>query len=262
MKFAFVIHPLSEQTRLLMRLNGMGDLPRWGGDMGSFFSSWHDRVKEAQDQLEEEPKAVRMVHELRGICGAGGAHAEGRLYEIPMDAAEILDNPGDAVVFIEEAIRQAADWGARIVGLGSLTGVVGSQGRYCAGRAPVAVTTGNSLTVYAAVKNLLRACQETHIDLREQTVAIVGVPGSIATAAAALLAPHCGRMLLAARRLAPRAVEICPQPRRKAVRRCGRRRAAIDGDFLGHLQRQLHRSALAAARFAGDRCGRPHGRLR
>ena len=90
-----------------------------------------------------------------------------------MDAWAILNDPARAMGKIEEAVNMAADWGARIVGLGSMTGIVGGQGQYISERVPIPVTTGNSLTVYAAVENLLGACRESGVDYTEETVAVV-----------------------------------------------------------------------------------------
>ena len=91
--------------------------------------------------------------------------------------------------FVEQAVADAIGWGARIVGLGSMTGIIGNHGAFLAERHPIAVTTGNSLTVYATLRNLEHYCESLWIDLAEEEIAVVGIPGSIATAVAALLAP-------------------------------------------------------------------------
>jgi 3-acetyloctanal aminotransferase len=97
---------------------------------------------------------------------------------------------------MQEAVSMATEWGATLIGLGSMTGIVGSRGEYLAERSPISMTTGNSLTAYTALQNLYRVAEEFDIDLRDETVAIVGIPGSIASGVAALAAPHCGRLLL------------------------------------------------------------------
>jgi acetylornithine/succinyldiaminopimelate/putrescine aminotransferase len=112
---------------------------------------------------------------------------------------------------MEQAVDEAAHWGARLVGLGSMTGVVGGHGTHLAQRGPIPVTTGNSLTVFAALENLTRVCHETQLDLSGETVAVIGVPGSIAVAAAKLLAPLCGRLLLVARNASTRAAQLAEQ---------------------------------------------------
>src|SRR5262249_27499974 len=138
---------------------------------------------------------------------AAGARAEGRLYEIPMEARSILADPDRALELMEQAVADAIDWGARIVGLGSMTGIIGNHGAVLAERHPIAVTTGNSLTVYATLRNLEHYCESLGIDLADEEVAVVGIPGSIATVVAALLAPRCRRLVFGARRASPRAIQ-------------------------------------------------------
>src|SRR6185312_14577336 len=121
------------------------------------------------------------------------------------------NDPALAVHYMEQAVDAAHAWGAKLVGLGSMTGVVGGHGRHLAERGPLEVTTGNSLTVFAALENLLHLCAETEIDLARETVAVIGAPGSIAAAAAKLLAPLCGEMLLVARSASGRAVQLASQ---------------------------------------------------
>ena len=172
--------------------------------MWEFCSYLHSQASQRNARAAESPR-VRVVDELPGLVSITGAQAEGRVYEIPMDAAEILADPVRAMEYVEQATQMAADWGAKVVGLGSMTGVIGGQGAYLAERGIVSVTTGNSLTVYAALQNLYRACAEADLDLRHETVAIVGIPGSIATAAATILAAQCKKMLLVARRWSSKA---------------------------------------------------------
>jgi acetylornithine/succinyldiaminopimelate/putrescine aminotransferase len=56
------------------------------------------------------------------------------------------------------------------------------------------------------VRNLEHYCESLGIDLADEEIAVVGIPGSIATAVAALLAPRCRRLVLGARRTSPRAI--------------------------------------------------------
>ena len=54
--------------------------------------------------------------------------------------------------------------GAHLVGLGGFTAIVGNRGLQTQERSGVAVTTGNSLTAYAAYKNVLEAMQRLDVD--------------------------------------------------------------------------------------------------
>lgn len=212
MKFAFLIHPLSDETNYVLHFGGDALQNRWGTDPVGFCRAVHEAVGSYEDVLTEDiVEANRVADEMAGLVSLRGAQADGRLYEIPLDAMRILEEPARAMEFMEQAVEMAAQWGAKVVGLGSMTGVVGGQGKYLSERSPVPVTTGNSLTVFAAIENVHHAAAELEIDLRHETVAVVGVPGSIATACAKLLAPHCGHLILVGRRPSDRASALAQE---------------------------------------------------
>lgn len=212
MNFAFLVHPLGNETDRVLAYLRQVDLPRsFGWDISSFVHDLHFAMTRAQGLADPAADQVRIIDELPGLLSRSGARTDGRLYEIPMDSFAILDDPDRAVEHILQAVEQAAAWGARIVGLGSMTGIVGGQGTYVAEHAPIAITTGNSLTVYAAVENLLHACQEMERDLADEDVTVVGIPGSIATVAARMLRPRCRSLRLAARRVSSRATALAAE---------------------------------------------------
>jgi putrescine aminotransferase len=201
MKFAFLVHPLSRETTALLNFDADGRLlERWGIDALAVAAGLHDAVEQSRScALEERQPQVSIFDELGRLVSACGSAAEGRVYEIPLDAHAMLADPDRALGFMEEAVSQAADWGARLVGLGSMTGIVGGRGEYLSERSPIAVTTGNSLTVFTALQNLFHAADVFDIDLKRETLAVIGIPGSIASGVAALAAPHCGRLILVGR---------------------------------------------------------------
>ena len=213
MRFAFVVHPIASGTDSFIKLDDEGGLLRrlWGTDPLGMTGQLHDAVERARSGTETVSKEIRIIDELTGLVSPRGASAEGRLYEIPMDVMAILDDPDKALTYIAQAVQMATDWGARVVGLGSLTGIVGSRGEVIAEGSQIAVTTGNSLTAYTALQNLYEASDDVGIDLAQESVAVVGVPGSIATVAATLLAPHCGRLLLVGRRSSGPSVRLAQQ---------------------------------------------------
>ena len=209
MRFAFVIHPISEQTRNLMELDRGGRLRRsWGqADLLQFCAEAHGGFDSRNGSRPDgQPKGPRIVDTFDGLVSSAGARAEGRLYEIPMDARSILDDPDRALDFVEQVVADAIGWGARIVGLGSMTGIIGNHGAFLAERHPISVTTGNSLTVHATVRNLEHYCESLGLNLVDEEIAVVGIPGSIASAVAVLLGPRCRRLVLGARRTSPRAI--------------------------------------------------------
>jgi acetylornithine/succinyldiaminopimelate/putrescine aminotransferase/predicted amino acid dehydrogenase len=210
MKFAFLIHPLSQATKDLYRLNNGGALlEHWGSNLLQFAAQLHRSFRETP--VLSDVTRPRLFDQMASLASPRGGSAEGRIYEIPMDAAEILADPHRAVDFMEQAVDEAAAWGAKLVGLGSMTAIVGGQGKHLQHRGPLAVTTGNSLTVFAAVQNVLNACAETDIALVDETVAVVGIPGSIASACARMLKPRCRKMSLVGRQASRRGARIAAE---------------------------------------------------
>lgn len=205
-KFAFVVHPLGAVTQQLNAIQPSLEMRQyWGRDLPAFCRQLQDEIESARERLLS-PRGcqVRVVDDLPLVTSITGATASGRFYEIPQTPAQLLADPSSACEAVVEAVRMAAKWGAEIVGLGALTGTLGAGGSLIAEQAPVSVTTGNSLTAYAAVQNVQAVCHELEIALHEETLTIIGAPGSIATAAARLLAPLCGRLLLVGRSESPR----------------------------------------------------------
>ena len=212
MRFAFLIHPIGGGTESFIKLDDDGGVLRrlWGTDALGMTGQLFEAVQRARS-ASELPKEIRIIDELSGLVSPRGGSAEGRLYEIPMDAMAILEDPERALTYISQAVQMASEWGAKLVGLGSMTGIVGGRGTVIAESSPIAVTTGNSLTTYTALQNLFEATDDLGIDLGQETVAVVGVPGSIASVAATLLAPHCGRLILVGRRSSSPANRLAQQ---------------------------------------------------
>ena len=240
MKFAFLVHPLTDDTSELVGLNKTGRFTEtWGKDLFTFLESLHTGihgVKEFREQVpKDRPWVVDYLPQIKSLLGT---EAEGRIYEIPMLPHEILLDSTRALKIMETAVDEAAAWGAQIVGLGSMTGIVGGRGVHMQEYSPVAITTGNSLTVYAALEGLEYACEETGVDLANQTVSVVGVPGSIATAAAKILKPKCKAVLLVGRSNSARSRKIAKE---------------VDAEFTCDLEDALSRSRVVfTATSSGD----------
>jgi predicted amino acid dehydrogenase len=90
---------------------------------------------------------------------------------------------------LNAAVKDAAEHGAKIVGLGAFTKVVGDAGVTVAKRAPIPVTTGNSLTIAATLETAkLTAKRMGWRDLAKGKAMIVGATGSIGSVCSRLLA--------------------------------------------------------------------------
>lgn len=240
MKFAFLIHPIDAHTSALWRVASCGSLRGWGADLLGVCRQLHAAVDHASSQPPQQPSdGPRVADELGTLTSCLGNSVEGRLYEISMMPAEILDDPEKALDQMQRAVDMARDWGAEIIGLGSLTGIIGGRGTYLAEQNSLAITTGNSLTVYAALQTLDRVADELDLDLSKETVAIVGVPGSIATAAAALVARKCGRLLLVGRRSCSLSERIARD---------------LDAEFTLDLKEALGRTRLILSATSSGQC--------
>jgi predicted amino acid dehydrogenase len=87
--------------------------------------------------------------------------------------------------------------GARIMGLGAFTSVVGDAGITVAHEADIAITTGNSLTVAATLEAAKRAVISMGVtELTNCRAMVIGATGSIGSVCARLLAQAVGDVVL------------------------------------------------------------------
>ena len=241
MKFAFVVHPLSEESKALMQMDDGGQLmSHWeSGNLLEICDYVQNTMAEGVAFGRHTNASPIVLDHFSRLETVKDVSAEGRVYEIPCTPKKILEDPATAIEHTAAAVEMAADWGAGIVGLGSLTSVVGGHGQYIAEKSPIPVTTGNSLTVYAALQNLEHACSELGIDLSSETVTVIGIPGSIATAAARMLHGKVGRLLLVARRSSQRANRIAKE---------------LDSELLFEIPSALAQSRLILSATSSGNC--------
>lgn len=145
-------------------------------------------------------KSPMEVSHITGIRSAAGVEAEGWLVGCPLSPKLIMTMPVEEVYEkIVGAIRIAEERGAKIVGLGAMTSVVGDQGITIAKSVNIAVTTGNSYTIATAVEGALQGAVLMGIDADRVQVAIVGATGSIGKTCAHLLSKRCAEIKLIGR---------------------------------------------------------------
>ena len=144
------------------------------------------------------------LSEVEGIVSAStGKQVKGWLIACPLTPKHFLQLPEKRVYRkIIETGRLAEKLGAKILGLGAYTSVVGDAGRTVAQRLDIPVTTGDAYTVSIAVQAIERAAQEMGIPLVGATAAVVGATGAIGRACAAMLSRSVGELYLVARRQA------------------------------------------------------------
>ncbi|MGR3176824.1 MAG: hypothetical protein ACUZ8E_02050 [Candidatus Anammoxibacter sp.] len=130
---------------------------------------------------------VQDTFTFHEITSDANKTCQGKSFCIFMTPEQMLENQGLATELVKKACTMAEEWGAKMIGLGAATAIVGSRGLAVAESTSVSVTTGNSLTVYAAIIGLEKIAQKLNLDLSKHKIVIIGLPGSIALALTKIL---------------------------------------------------------------------------
>jgi predicted amino acid dehydrogenase len=173
-RFAFVLHPLT--------VDYIGNHPRF---------RWTRRLPRSLVETTAAYMPARQVGRVTGgRSPATGRSIEGLIYALGATPRQMLTRaPEFTYARLDQAVRDAAQRGAKIVGLGAFTKVVGDAGVTVAKRAPIPVTTGNSLTIAATLETAkLTAKRMGWPDLARGKAMIVGATGSIGSVCSRLLA--------------------------------------------------------------------------
>ncbi len=182
--FAFIIHPLNPKRDVSRKYPALGKLPAW---LIEFLSIFYPPV---------------FISEIEGVQSAeNGRFLKGWFIACPLTPNMMLRLPTQVVYRkIIQTGRLAEKLGARILGLGAFTSVVGDAGITIAKHLNIPVTTGDSYTIAQAVKAVQEAAVLLNKPLAHATVAVVGATGAIGSICAQLLAPESQNMILIGRR--------------------------------------------------------------
>ena len=138
-RFAFVIHPLSQEY-----FKNIKPI-----ELLSYVSPpiFMDTLEKA---MAYAPPFI--YSKVTGIKSPTGVEAEGWLISVGGTPREIMNHsPEFTYERLLDAARMARSLGAQIMGLGAFTKVVGDAGLTVARRAPLPITTGNSYSASAAL---------------------------------------------------------------------------------------------------------------
>jgi len=181
-RYAFVIHPL--------HLGQVLSHPalRWARVLPNEFV----------ERLAALLPPFQLSHITGGRSPATGQRIEGILLSLGSTPRQMLTRPPrftyDRLV---RAARRAERGGARILGLGAYTKVVGDAGLTVAREAALPVTSGNSLTVAATLETAKVAARRMGLhDLTSGRAMIVGATGSIGSVCSRLVARAIRRVVL------------------------------------------------------------------
>ncbi len=134
------------------------------------------------------------------IQGAGGAETSGVFVGIPLTPAMFRKASQKWVEdTLVNAVEIAREEGCEVVGLGAFSAVWKDGGETLARRTGMAITTGNSYTVAAALEGAITSAQRVGIEPGSATLAVLGGGGSIGRACAIALAPQFRRTIVIGR---------------------------------------------------------------
>jgi predicted amino acid dehydrogenase len=173
-RFAFVIHPLD------VSFIHKHPLFRWTRLLP-------DRLVEAVAAYLPPLYVSRVTG---GRSSTTGQRIEGHLISLGATPREMLRHTERFTYRrLNMAARMAERKGARIMGLGAFTSVVGDAGVTVAHEADIAITSGNSLTVAATLEAAKQAVLKMGAtDLTRGKAMVIGATGSIGSICARLLA--------------------------------------------------------------------------
>jgi acetylornithine/succinyldiaminopimelate/putrescine aminotransferase/predicted amino acid dehydrogenase len=158
------------------------------------------RATDPHGRHRDRPRVAVPVPVFRTLTSATGATCTGEVRHLPYTAQQILRRPQAARQMVVEEVEALREAGAEIVGLGGATSIVGDRGQWTAARVGIPVTSGNSLTTFAAHQALHRIVSSLDLPDPATRVAVVGYPGSIGLALARLLLDDGFRVDLVHRR--------------------------------------------------------------
>lgn len=130
------------------------------------------------------------------VISTTGASVEIIFGKVPMTPSQFMSNPFWGIARSIKVVEQCHELGAKLVGLGAFTSIVG--GRELGGGIGIAdavnpdtwITTGNSLTAISGVYGLLELAERLGFNTNKEAVTVIGANGSIGRAAAKLLAEY------------------------------------------------------------------------
>jgi predicted amino acid dehydrogenase len=210
--FAFVIHALSHKD--LLTAPGL-----------NLFQKLPAQFNDSFDKVVGKGPAITYGTVRHVISKHNGREVSGIIYALPTTPKVLKSShPEEIYAKIERVCYDAANRGAKIIGLGAYTKIIGDSGVTINKNSPIPVTTGNSLSASAtlwALADVVKKMRLLNIDpntgLVNGMAMVIGATGSIGQVSAKLLALTFNRVCLVAPRQ-NRLDELADEIRRIAPR--------------------------------------------
>ncbi len=183
--FAFIIHPIDPKKDVSRKWPLVGKILSEG--QINYLSRFFPPV---------------YISEIHGITSqATGKELSGWFIACPYTPKTMMSLPVEMVYKkIVACGHMAEKLGARLLGLGAYTSVVGDAGDTIAQRLEMPVTNGDAYTVYMAVEAVREAARRMDIKMCDASAAVVGATGVIGSVCAQILAREVPDLLLVGRR--------------------------------------------------------------
>lgn len=183
--FAFIIHPITIRKDVNRKFPPLGTI-----------------LPEPVINWASQFFPPLYISEITGIQSVStGKIIHGWFLAVPFTPPTMMRLPVEKVYNkIVAAGKKAEALGAKTMGLGAFTSVVGDAGVTIADRLDIAVTTGDSYTVAIAIQAICEAARLMGIDPAHSTTAVVGATGAIGKACALMLAEQVGKLVLIGKR--------------------------------------------------------------
>lgn len=160
-----------------------------------FLKRWPSEILEAM--MKKSPPI--LADHVKGIR-SGFNEIEGWFVATPLSARQMIQLPLPLVLDkIISAGKKLEKLGARVIGLGAMTSVVGDAGVTIAHHLHTPVTTGNSYTVAMAIQATVKAAEMMKKNIKQCHLTVVGATGAIGSICARVMAPRVGMLTLVAR---------------------------------------------------------------
>lgn len=181
-RFAFVIHPLN--VKFISK--------------SPMFSWTRFLPKTLVEKVAAYMQPIHISRITGGQSPTTGQRIEGHLITLGATPREMMRH-GERFTYarLNKSARIAERHGARIMGLGAFTSVVGDAGITVAHESDIAITSGNSLTVSATLEAAKQAVIKMGAtDLTKGKAMVIGATGSIGSVCARLIAQAIGDIVL------------------------------------------------------------------
>jgi predicted amino acid dehydrogenase len=186
-RFAFIVHPIT---------------------LDDLFQAPQFRPFRAFPKALVEESAAKIpplfVGKATGIITPSGKEAQGYIFGLPSTPRMMMKLPPEHFYRqMAQIARMAKEKNAGIIGLGAFTSVIGDAGVTLSKMIPIAVTTGNSYTVWATLEAVTDGARRLGIDIGKARGMVIGATGSIGKAITRMMAERM-----------PELVIIAPKPER------------------------------------------------